>query len=806
MEGRVSSSWLRGWLDPANEFNQSAVVWLGGWSWWAVGVVLLLIMIALWLAWQSSGRLRAGQRGLLMALRALGSVCLFLLFLQPTARLEDVTRVKNHIAVLVDGSRSMSLPGRADQSRWQEALVELRAHQAELEHLSRDHIVTYYRFDEHLERFDSLEALASEAPSGESTLLTTPLEELLSRTPADELAGVWLISDGVDTALSAPLRLPQSAEGAEGTEGAEGAEAPASSEAEYEGGALQSLDLSAQRVKAPIHTLTLGPTEPLKDVSIVEVRADDFAFARNVVSVDVIIVARGYQEPVLRHVTLKRGGRQLAQKLLRYDPSRGVHSEQVRFEFVPEETGEEAYTVDVQAGPEEEVTLNNRAQFSMKVIRDKIRVLQVVGRPSWDERALRHHLQSNPNVELISFFILRTNASIETASPDELSLIPFPTQELFEERLGSFDLMVFQNFTYKGYRMSRYLPLIRDYVRQGGGFVMVGGDLSMSAGGYAGTPIAELLPFELPPNASDAFTLGDFTPALSPTGLRHPITALSLIPEENEALWARLPKLGGHNHAGPLKPDAQTLAWRPLEGGRRAPIISAMDVGEGRSLAISTDSLWRWTFEPQSEGATYYHRLWGNAIRWLIRDPSLNPIKVSAGRERAPLGADIELTAQVLSPSYEPVKGATVQLTIEEISDGLAEAKVISQLTVITQEGGEGVMRWRPEATGAYRVRARAAILGAELSAQDIFVVAQDPLELREVSPKPHFMAELSQASGGEVLQPGEPWSPLPRVQPNVSRVNRRVAVPLWSSAWLLGALCALLSVEWLLRRRWGLA
>lgn len=792
MESGVIASWLSTWLDPNHEFNRSAVVWLGGWSWWAVGFVLCLVGTALWLAWQSSIRLELRQRALLVGLRIMGSLVLFVLFLQPTARLEDVTRVKNHLAILVDHSRSMDLPGEGKQSRWKDALQELNFHQEELKQLSQDHIISYYRFSDHLERVDSFDALHGE-PRGESTRLSTPLEELLSRTPADELAAVWILSDGIDTTLSS-------------TTVASHKDSEASATTQSSPDPLQTLATSAQRIQAPIHTLTFGPRKTLQDVAIVEVRADDFAFARNVVSVDVIIVARGYQSPVLRHVILKRGGKQLAQKLLSYDPSHGAHSEQIRFEFVPEETGEEAYTIEVQAGPEEEITQNNRAQFSMKVIRDKIRVLQVVGRPSWDERALRHHLQSNPNVELISFFILRTNASIETASPDELSLIPFPTQELFEERLGSFDLMIFQNFTYKGYRMSQYLPLIRDYVRHGGGFVMIGGDQSMSAGGYANTPIAELLPFELPPNASDAFTLGSFKPELSSAGLRHPLTALSLIPEENQGIWQRLPALGGHNHTRTLKPEAQTLAWRTLENGERVPLISAMDFGKGRSLAITTDSLWRWTFEPQSEGATYYHRLWGNVIRWLIRDPSLNPIKVSAGRDRFALGNSIEFTTQVLNPSYEAVKGATVYLTIEEISEGLDQAKQVAQMTVSTQEGGEGVISWKPKTTGAYRVQARTAVLGAELSAQDIFVVSQDPIELREVSPQRNYMKVLSDTSHGQVIEPRQLWKDLPRIQPHVSRVNRRVDVPLWSGGWLLGILCTILSLEWLLRRRWGLA
>ena len=90
--------------------------------------------------------------------------------------------------------------------------------------------------------------------------------------------------------------------------------------------------------------------------------------------------------------------------------------------------------------------------------------------------------KKNLNVDLISYYHLRTPDSIDPARKGELSLIPFPTRELFEEQLDSFDLVIFQNFTYRGFRMRRYLPRIRDYVKAGGGFVMVG-DLSFTSGG-----------------------------------------------------------------------------------------------------------------------------------------------------------------------------------------------------------------------------------------------------------------------------------------------------------------------------------
>ncbi|MCA9527163.1 MAG: hypothetical protein KC549_12795, partial [Myxococcales bacterium] len=141
----------------------------------------------------------------------------------------------------------------------------------------------------------------------------------------------------------------------------------------------------------------------------------------------------------------------------------------------------------------------------------------------------------------------------------------------FEEQLGSFDLIIFQNFTYRGYQMIQYLPLIREYVREGGGFVMIGGDLSFTSGGYAGTPIADFLPVELPPEGGDLIDEGRFRPTLTEAGRRHPITALSLVPEENDKLWAGLPELSGINRVLGVREDAVVLAQHPAREAGGAP-------------------------------------------------------------------------------------------------------------------------------------------------------------------------------------------------------------------------------------------
>ena len=774
------SAFFQDWLDPSGEFNQLSIVWLGTWSTWTVVTIIAMVALTLWLAWYNTSRLSGVRRGGLLLLRGCALVTFFLLFLQPTARLEDVSKVKNNVVVLLDTSRSMGLPQSASgqQTRRDEAAKALQQARTTLATWRTDHHVEFFSFDGHLNAHADLQSLLKHPSRGSHTSLSTSLNELSARYTPRELAAVVILSDGGDLAASGqvdpPLRLMRAAE----------------------------------RLKTPIHTLSVGPALPPLDLAIAEVRADDFAFARNVVSVDVDLHAGGVTDQFMSRVSLYRGSELLSERVIAVE--RGQPTYQTSFEFVPDETGEEAYHIEIEPHPEEQIVRNNRARFSMRIIRDKIRVLQVVGNPSWDERFLRKHLKKNPNVELISFFILRTNASLEVARPDELSLIPFPTQELFEERLGSFDLMIFQDFTYHGYRMRRYLPLIRDYVKKGGGFVMVGGDQSFSGGGYAGTPIEQILPVRLPPNGRDQVDLGAFNPTLTTRGVRHPVTALSLSPSENTRLWSTLPQLEGTNRVRGITKNAHVLASRPAQSGKDgAPLVVAADVEEGRSLAVMTDSLWRWALSPESsksdEGARAYHRFWGNAIRWLIRDPALNPLQVKADRDRYGLGQSIFMTARVLDPSYEPIKGAAVTFVVDEVSSGSEAAKEVIRLQGTSDEQGEVSRTWIPEQEGVYRVRAQSTIGGMKQQAQDLFVVAEDLIELRDTTPRPDLLKAISRMSGGDVMSRGQDWDQLVRKQPEALQVNRREDQPLWATWWAL--LIALLfpTIEWVMRRRWGL-
>ncbi len=769
---------LRAWFDPDGEFNVAQMVLLSSWSSWIVALVALSVVVVLALAWHNVQSLRPSRRRWLLTLRIAAVLAIVVVFLQPGVRLEHVTKVRNHVVVLADDSRSMGLFGEDTDTRTEGVRELLTDEAALMEQWRQKHQVDLYQFSDHARPMGDVSELTS---SGDTTRTLAALDDVAARFEPEDLAAVVIISDGAD----------------HGALGVAAGDTPTPIE--------QS---TAERIGVPIHTVFTGPEAPPKDVIIADVGYDDFAFVRNAVSIQVEVEVNGYDDALVLPVTLRRDETLLATRMLQTTPEKARYT--LEFEFVPESVGKAVFTVEVANAPRERITVNNKRQFVIRVIRDKIRVLQVVGRPSWDERFLRKLLKKNPNVDLISFFILRTSASLDVARRNELSLIPFPTRELFEEQLGSFDLIIFQNFTYRGYQMQQYLPLIRDYVKNGGGFVMIGGDLSFASGGYTGTPIEEFLPVRLPRDGK-LVNLDRFEPVLTEAGRYHPITMLDIVPETNTKAWEELPALSGTNRVAGLAPKAVALANHPTlkTADGPAPVIAVREFGEGRVLAVTSDSTWHWDLLAVGEGgdSRNYYKFWGNAIRWLIHDPDLKPLRVHADRDRYPLGAPVTLVARAFGPDYTPAEDAEIEFRVSRRRDGSDDGSDDAVETAVcqTDTAGECIVRLTPPRDGGWTVDASANIGEVELTDQDLFIVATDPIELRRTAARRDTLARLSRAGGGELRTLDDGLDGLELVEPRVLKINRRRDVPLWSSVWFLLIAVLLPSIEWFLRRRWGL-
>jgi uncharacterized membrane protein len=743
---------------------------------WALALLALLAAAAVVLAWRGlRDEASAGRRAALVGLRAASALLALFLLAEPAVQLLQTAQVKGRLAVLLDRSRSMNFPVEpGGESRAAAAARFLAESRGELEALSDRVSLEWYGFDRDLTPSDPSVLSRGGMASGARTDLLGALQAVAAGGAGSsrKLAGVVVVSDGADNAALA-----------DGLSGKARA------------------DLRA--LGAPVTALAVGRAAP-RDLAVERVSADDFAFVRNTLTVEATLVARGFGSEKVA-VVLRREGAVVAQKEVALEPGRERYT--VPLSFAPDTTGTFVFTVAAPVLPGEAVTENNARSFVLRVIRDRVRVLLVAGRPSWDERFLRSLLRQDPNVDLVSFFILRT--ATDNAGPqDQLSLIPFPVAEIFGPQLRTFDAVLFVNFDYRPYRaldIERYLPALRDYVRGGGAFAMVGGEQSFGEGRYGSTALQDVLPVQALEGIGT--TAESVRPRLTADGRRHPVT--SLVPGEgpNDAAWSALPPIPGLNLASPLGPEsgARVLLEAPgvLVGGRPAPVVAVRQVGQGRTLAVTTDASWYWGFVAAEEGlsARAHQRFWNNALRWLVRDPELTPLQVQPDRPAVEPGQPVGLTISARGSDYGPGPGTKVgaQLVSED-------GQVVARGEAVAGRDGTARIELSPPGPGAYKVVASADRPGGE-SEQAVGAVAvrSSGPEDADAAPRPELLRAVAETTGGSFA--ALPRRGLPEVRltdPEVVEVGRRKDVPIWDRWWYLAGLGATLAAEWVLRRRWG--
>ena len=783
--------WISNRRSGGSDFDESHWLFAGPWGRSASIVALLGCAAVIVLAWVASSRAtNPFARATLVALRSGAALCALFLFFQPAIELRQVTREPNRVAIVVDDSQSMNLADTVGgKSRLELARNIVENSSATFESWVGRHRVDFYRFAQDSAQTDA--SLSSLTGQGHATLIRRALEEVRSRYRGQDLAGVVLISDGVATG-----------------EFGSGAQDSAGETEAF----LRALD-------APVHTL-MSATPGLVDLAVAEVFADEFAFVRTVFKVDATIRSSGTGAARIK-VTLLGDGRAMRSKWI--DLPAGGGDTKISFELTPGKLGRFVYEISVPVQDGEVVESNNRRPFVVRVIRDKVRVLQVAGSPSWDVRGLRGMLKQNPNVDLISFFILRNNENISPVSNSELSLIRFPTRELFVEELPSFDLVILQNFNFGPYGIAPYLENIRSYVEKGGALAVLGGRLAFSSGDYAGTPIEPALPVSLlSPFGPPGSLLDDkpFLPRLSKAGRSHPVTALRHLPSDNIKAWSGLTELEGINRVRGLRPGSIALAVHPSEkmpNGKPAPVVVSGQYGAGRTMAVLTDSLWKWNFasaqlNPSGGAGRTYLKFWENATRWLLDDPDYRYLRIESDKVTYEPGDNPQLEIRLLGRDYEPASGK-VLLKIAKGADP-SRGKPLTEVKIETDANGRARFLLNGDKNddeakklepGVHRAHATADVDGYLAESRDVFVIRESSAELDRPAPSSAILEQIAEQTGGSYLGAASSIEPsLPLEEPRIVRVDSRSEVELWSRPWLLFCALLLLGIEWALRQKWG--
>ena len=743
------TQWLLGGeLGPAGELQWSSPHW-----------TIMLAIAAAILAWGLAFR---GERALLSRLAeallwalALAGVAVAVsgpLWVEEEGRTEP-----GRVAVLVDASRSMAiLEGTEPRS------AEALAIASELEDLDVD----FYHFGEDL---------AVGRPSAfdlPGTDLEGALAALAERSAGEQLASVVVVSDGLDRGM---LRRRFQRE--------ENPEKPG--------------------LPGPLTVFQVGTRSDLRDLAVRDVNVGGYAFLRTPFRVTAKVFGLGFEGQTVKATLLQDGATVSQQRIQLDDEGRA----DVVFEVVPDRAGRFTFAVAVPVYEGDAVPSNNLEPVVVRVVRDKIRVLQVAGAPSWEVKFQRRFLKGDPSVDLVSFFILRTPRDITGEYKDnELSLIQFPYKDLFQKDLWSFDVVIFQNFDYQPYftyQSTQLLGNIRRYVEEEGrALVMVGGDRSFGLGMYGSTPLAEVLPVRIS-DRGETVDEEPFKPVLTEDGKRHPVTRLVGDPTENLRWWDRLHELDGTNVVLGPTDDAAVLLEHPTKRtaeGRPLPILSVREVGKGRTMALTVDSSWRWSLSEaaQGRGNQAYLRFWKNAMRWLMADPAVSRVSVDTPRENYAVGDDVRIVVRVRDPGFAPMPDANVVAEVQTLGETI-------ELKGTTAPDGELALVYRAEHRGAHRVTVKVMAGQKDVgSASTVFAVTTRDPEVDEVTPDAAFLRALCERVEGRYYGAGE-RGPVLR-DPDAGRVvfDRRETA-LWHAPLLALWVAFFAGVAWIIRRRAGL-
>ena len=713
---------------------------------WLILALLGLGVLALILQYPRL-RTRVGRsRCLWLSALRLGALLLLIgCFLDPASTERVEKKSSPTLALFVDTSSTMALPGRGGKSRLEEGIALLLGGEKPLlKSLSERFEVQVYALGESTRPVEAGE-VSKLKPAGSRGDPAAAVEKLSSRNVLPVL-----LSDG---------RVKWEGKG--------------------------SLGL-------PFFTVPVGDLGDYRDIWIETLKAPAVAFRGREVRVEAVVKSHGFQALTLP-VSLRDGQKLLTAQSIRI---RGDSAEiPLSFSFTLDDVGPHHLSLSVPPQAGEGSALNNSFPFSLRVARDKVRILMISGHPSLNYRYLRMAFKSDPSIDLLSFVILRTPTDVLNVPLQEQSLIPFPVETLFSKELPQFDLLVLDDFPFHLYVKSAYLEKVREFVKAGGGLAMIGGPNLLDGGKYSGTPMEDVLPVSTAGKGEYQREIAAKV-KLTRSGGSHPITRLEATEKENLDLWKGMPALDGINRV-----QMKTSATALLEGGDGvpSPIVSVGKYGQGRVLVLATDYSWKWYMGMvgKGKGQWAYHRFVERTVRWLTKDPGLDPIQVILPEDRFRRGQKKEVRVRVRSEEESPETQGAVQFSVfDPIGMKIgAEFK-------ISGRPGEYLASFAPEKEGTYKLKVETAGGSVEES-----VEISEPIEERDGLPDRERLRMIAESTGGKFISSKENLLPelLSAVGKRESRYLEERRTPLWAHFSLPALILALLSAEWYFRRRWGL-
>jgi hypothetical protein len=579
-------------------------------------------------------------------LRSLTMALLLFALANPAIEREDREPLSSVVALVVDKSQSQRLADR--QETTEQATKELQN-----------------RIEE-LDGFDLRILEARNSGTGNGTEVFRTLSNGLADVPPERVGGVVIISDGQIH------DIPDNAK--------------------------------ALGFDAPVHGLITGTSDE-RDRRIVLEKAPRFGLVDSEQTVSLTVIDQGQGTGPGDNVRLivKRDGNVISERIVRT-------GEKVEVPVAIAHGGDNIFEFEANPLADELTTLNNRAVVTIDGIRENLRVLLVSGSPHAGERTWRNLLKSDASVDLVHFTILRPPEKQDGTPINQLSLIAFPTRELFSVKIDEFDLIIFDRYVRRGVLPMLYFDNIARYVRDGGAVLLAGGPDYAEGGSLYRTPLAPILPAR----PTGTILEQPFHATLANLGERHPVTRGLPGAEQDPPAWSRWFR------AVDTEIDAgHTL----MSGPSDTPLLVLNREGEGRVAMLLSDHVWLWArgFEGGGPHVPLLRRL----AHWLMQEPDLEEEALNVSLR----GPELVVERQTLG---------------ESVNEVTVSSPTGDSTTIVMTEQDPGL--WRGgvpvEESGLY------SITDGERSAL-IHVGPQNPREYTDVLSTTDVLSPISEATGG---------------------------------------------------------
>ena len=726
---------------------------------WALALGLVAIVALAVLAYRRAAGLAAGQRAVLVSLRAAALALVVVCLLRPMTLVPPPERVDGVVAVLVDGSRSMGLADADGLTRIARAGALLTRDIGPA--LSRRFRVEPFVFGDRIAPAGD----AALSATGDRSELADAIAAVVERHRGQGLAAVVVLSDGNDTS------------------GADLAQAGA-------------------RAGVPLVVVGIGRPDGA-DREVVALATGESSFDASLVDVTATLASQALPGPF--DVRLLQNGQVVDRR--RVSPAADGAPVRAVFTVAPDRNAPTLYTIELPAAADELTADNNQARVLVTPPGRRRLVLSLEGAPAFEQTFLKRAWSDDPSIEVDATVRKGRNELgadtffVQAGGSRAASLVTgFPATR---EALFAYDAVVLADYDL------HVLPReaqqwLRDFVSRRGGGLLFTGARTFDAQGLSGSPLEELLPLRLGDGggvvrAASVSAQDRYRVRPTAEGERHPLMRIGATDEDARGRWAGMPSLAGVVQLGSARPGASVLAVMD-ELSPPAPVIAVQRFGAGRTALFAGQASWRWKMMRPSSDASY-ERFWRQAIRWLTADAA--ELLTATPPGSVPPGDPVELQILARTPDFAPSARADLRVRVES-PDGRT-SEVIPSLA----DPARGLFLARVPAAerGVYRAEVvQADVSGPSARTELRWLIGGLDREMADPRLNEDGLRRLAEASGGRYGRPDQ----AAEVVGWAFEAARTAAAPdewqdAWHTGWMFLAIVAIVSTEWALRRRWGL-